>query len=50
MQISYWEVSLKDIFSDQNHRLKSTETLIWSDNIFKRNSSNEDITAASEVS
>ena len=47
LQTSYWEVSSEDTFSDQNHELKSTGTLIWSDDMFKRNSFKKDIISAS---
>ena len=50
LQEDYWEVSLKDTFSGQDQGSKSTGTLIWSDDTFKRNLFREDTTAASEVS
>ena len=50
LQTDYWEVSLRGTFSGQNHRLKLTETLIWSDDMFMRNSFKKGTTTVSEAS
>ena len=44
------EVSSSDIFTGQSHKLRSTGTFTWSDDMFKRNSFKEDTVAVLEVS